>query len=156
MNRPLIVPTLCLLGLFLGGAMAPAEATHGGSSWIGVAGDFTVGGAQFSFGYNRPAYGGYYQPNYYYRVRQPLPSYWGHRCTSACYVRDPYTYHHASCPLVGAFFDYHHYRPAWGGYGIAYQRPYVQSYPWYGWRSWDGGWRGRGHGHHKHHSGCRH
>lgn len=165
MKRALLVSTLCVSALSLGGGLAPAEAS---GNWF-VAADFAVGGAYFSLGYQQPAYGypGYYapQPVYYYRVDRPLP-YPGLHCTSACYLRDRHYYHHPSCPLVAHHFRRYDYRPRWGYSGpVVHYRPYYPARPYYwhdrrGWDDWDDyrGHRGHGWGHyqHRHHRGCGH
>ncbi len=161
MTRLLLVSTLCVLALVLGGGLGPAEASH--NDWF-VAGNFAVGGLNFALGYQQPAYRygyGYPVPHpvYYYRVERPL-TYPGVRCTTACYIRDHSYYHHPSCPLVGHHFRSYDYRPRWGygGYGGYDHRSYAPR-PHDYWNDYryryhdddDYRHRGRGRGHDKHH-----
>lgn len=142
----LVAVALALATLLVPLGVAPPAAEAGHGSWIAIAGAFAVGGAQFSFGYHEPGYG-HYQPAYYYRVNRPLPYHGGHRCTTYCYVRDDYYYHHPSCPLVGAYFEHYNYRPTYYGH----HRPYYVPRPYVHHR-----YHGHGRGHHEHYRGCGH
>ncbi|MEZ5333021.1 MAG: hypothetical protein R2991_13435 [Thermoanaerobaculia bacterium] len=160
-------------------AVPPAGAEV---AWVAGA-DFSVGGAYFSLGFQSPAVQPYsrYEPVYYYRVRQPL-HYEGVHCTSACYLRDGYTYHHPSCPLVARHFAAYRFAPTriWASLGVpygvrgyappayGYRQPPVVYYrgPRYDVHRYDrhddgrrdhGRGHGRGHGHgHQHGPHCHH
>lgn len=180
MRRALLSTALVLTAL-IALAASPARAQV---SWV-VGADFHVGNAYFSLGYQRPAVRpyGYYEPVYYYRVRAPL-RYDGVHCTSSCYLRDGYYYHHPSCPVVARHFQRYDFYPSriWASVGIPYRyggyhaapRPYYRhdyrryDHRYYDRRHYDRrydshgrghGWghsKGRGRGHHEHGPHCHH
>jgi len=123
MRRTAIVFAIAAFAIPAAGMLRPAEA---GVRWVAGA-DFSVGGIQFSLGFNGPyRYG--YSPSYYYRTDRSL-SYRGYECGSACYLKDRRHYHGRSCPVVRQHFSRHGFDPyyAWGyvthGYGGRYNSP---------------------------------
>ncbi len=162
MKRPVLVLALATLAITVGGAFEPAEA--GRLRWHAGA-DFRVGGFDFSIGFSGPQhYGIDYRPDFYYRTRAPL-RYAGYQCSSACYMRDSWSYHHRSCPVVGHHFAlggfdpypaWHHVQYAWfGGYPAPwyytyrdhdYRRYGYRDYGYHGRRHYGHKYRGHGHG----------
>jgi hypothetical protein len=162
MKRVLIVVAISVLSLPVAGALQPAEA---GIHWNAGFG-FSVGGAYFSLGFDHhDRHGHYGAQRYVYRTSDRL-RYRGYGCGSACYVRDRYTYHDRSCPLVGQHFRRYGFDPysAWGyvdqgyrsydrHYGRSHARPrgyYDRDY-----RSYRVPSR-HSRGHSRHHRGCGH
>ncbi len=113
------------------GAFTEAQA----AAYWQIVGDVRIGGVHFSVGVHSPyagRYGGH--PGYYYRTTHRL-NYKKHRCSTYCYRRRDYAYHHESCPILGAHIERYgapsaYYGPrSWGrggdyrydGYGYSYR-----------------------------------
>ena len=115
------------------GLVTKAEA----ETYWDVIGHTQIGGVGFSIGLHSSGY-----PGYYYRTTYPL-SYGYHRCNRHCYRHAGYSYHHESCPLLGAHFGYYGAPPPYhyGNYDYGYRR---RHYPGRGYGRGYGNWY-RGH-----------
>ncbi len=111
-----------------------------------------IGQPAYGYGNRYPAYGRSWESQpFYFRVATPIHAH-GVHCSTRCYTRGGYGYHHPSCPALHAYFDgynvhpsghwpYSSWAPDWGSYGWrapSYRAPRYSGsygYPYQGYRN---------------------
>ena len=156
--------TPLLAAVAVTGLLAASKPASAGHVDFSVGATFPVGHGVVSLMIGQPAYGYQYRyPTYgrsweaqpfYYRVAAPIHIH-DARCSSRCYIRGGYEYHHPSCQSLHAYFDsynvhpsgywpYSSWAPDWNQYGWrtpAYRMPRYNGS--YGYRTYGGRYDGR-------------